>query len=90
MVEGLRGRNRAALPDPSTGSAGPPPRTGEVFSITASTLSGQAGILFGWTPDTFWAATPAELATLVRAASGGGEVSAPVDLAALMERYPDE
>jgi hypothetical protein len=33
-------------------------------------LAGMAGVLFGWTPATFWNATPAELAALVRAAAG--------------------
>ncbi|WP_294043358.1 phage tail assembly chaperone [Sphingomonas sp.] len=43
--------------------------------------------MFGWSPDTFWAATPAELAVLVTAAMG--EQAAPVDLAGLMEMFPD-
>jgi len=46
-----------------------------------------AGLMFGWSPDTFWAATPAELAALVAAAAG--ERPAPVDLAGLMEMFPD-
>ncbi|UIJ45853.1 phage tail assembly chaperone [Sphingomonas cannabina] len=53
-------------------------------------LAGLAGVLFGWAPDTFWNATPAELGALVAAvagdapdALGGGE------LARLMEAFPD-
>ena len=60
------------------------------FAQAASRLAGQAGIAFGWTPDAFWAATPAELATLVRAL--GGEEAAPPDrctIAQLMEAFPD-
>ena len=53
-------------------------------------LAGHAGLLFGWMPDTFWRATPAELGALVRAAGGDAESAAPVDLTALMERFPDE
>lgn len=61
-----------------------------MFADAAAVLAGQTGLLFGWTPDVFWAATPAELAALVQAASGGVDVAAPVDLTALMERFPDE
>lgn len=46
-------------------SAKAEPRFGEA----ATRLSGQAALLIGWTPDTFWAATPAELAAIVTAAS---------------------
>jgi len=60
---------------------------GDAFVANATRLAGHAGLLFGWPPDTFWAATPAELAALVGAAAG--EVPAPVDLAALMEAFPD-
>ena len=30
-------------------------------------VSGHAALLLGWTPDTFWAATPEELATILTA-----------------------
>ncbi len=62
---------------------GPEARFGEA----AARLAGQAALLIGWTPDTFWAATPAELAAIVLAAappSAGG-----IDLTtitAMMER----
>ena len=65
----------------------PPPRPGEEFAGNAAKLAGLAGLLFGWSPDTFWAATPAELAGLIDAATG--DRAGPVDLAALMEKFPD-
>jgi uncharacterized phage protein (TIGR02216 family) len=55
-----------------------------------SRLAGMAGLLFGWTPDIFWNATPAELAALVRACAG--EDVAPLagaELARLKEAFPD-
>jgi uncharacterized phage protein (TIGR02216 family) len=57
------------------------------FTANATRLAGLAGLLFGWTPDTFWAATPAELAGLIDSAAG--DRAAPVDLAAMMEMFPD-
>ncbi|MFM9934749.1 MAG: phage tail assembly chaperone [Novosphingobium sp.] len=39
------------------------------FGEAAARLSGQAALLIGWTPDTFWAATPEELAVIVTAAA---------------------
>ncbi|MEG3153112.1 phage tail assembly chaperone, partial [Sphingomonas sp. ZT3P38] len=36
------------------------------FAEAAVRLAGQAGVAFGWTPDVFWRATPAELLALVR------------------------
>ncbi|THD38340.1 MAG: phage tail assembly chaperone [Sphingomonas sp.] len=76
-------------PGPSTTgcAGGSPPRPGEDFVSNAARLAGHAGILFGWAPDIFWAATPAELGALVAAVAG--EQPAPVDLAALMEAFPD-
>ncbi len=61
-----------------------------MFADSAVRLAGAAGVAFGWTPDTFWNATPAELGALVRASAGEavGEVDA-ADLARLMEAYPD-
>nr|WP_221239478.1 phage tail assembly chaperone [Sphingomonas xinjiangensis] len=49
-----------------------------------------AGLVFGWSPDVFWNATPAELAALVGAARG--EVVAPpgaAEVARLKELFPD-
>lgn len=39
------------------------------FGEAAARLAGQAALLIGWTPDTFWAATPEELAAIVIAAA---------------------
>jgi uncharacterized phage protein (TIGR02216 family) len=61
-----------------------------MFAEAASRLAGMAGLAFGWTPGTFWGATPAELGALA-AALHGGDVE-PVDgavLARLKEQFPD-
>jgi uncharacterized phage protein (TIGR02216 family) len=61
-----------------------------MFAQAAARLAGQAGVAFGWTPELFWAATPAELAALVRALAG--EDAAPPDrntIARMMEAFPD-
>ncbi|MES2303822.1 MAG: phage tail assembly chaperone [Pseudomonadota bacterium] len=39
----------------------------ERFGPRAAALSGQAALLLGWLPDTFWAATPEELASVLSA-----------------------
>lgn len=60
------------------------------FAERAALLAGQAGLAFGWTPELFWSATPAELVALVRAVAG--EAVAPPDrdtIAQLMEAFPD-
>lgn len=60
------------------------------FAESAARLAGQAGVVFGWAPELFWNATPAELGALVRAVVG--EEVAPPDratIAKLMEAYPD-
>jgi uncharacterized phage protein (TIGR02216 family) len=62
------------------------------FTDAAARLAGQAGVAFGWPPDRFWRATPAELTALVTALSGNGEDMAPPDrgtIAAMMEAFPD-
>ena len=64
------------------------------FADVAGRLAGLAGWLIGWDPDTFWRATPGELATIFRAMTG---VDAATDSefadAALLERlkemFPD-
>ena len=69
---------------------GPPPRAGEEFVGAAARLAGFAGAVFGWSPDAFWRATPAELAAVVRAMAGDDET--PPDaltLTRLMEQFPD-
>ena len=65
-----------------------------MFGEGAVRLAGLAGALFGWSADTFWAATPAELAAVVRAAAGdgAGEEAMPPDadmMARLREAFPD-
>lgn len=60
------------------------------FIEVAARLAGQAGVAFGWPPDRFWRATPAELMALVEALRG--EEVAPPDrraIAAMMEAFPD-
>ena len=60
------------------------------FAAAAARLAGLAGVSFGWAPETFWTATPAELAALVRALQG--DAPAAVDretLARLKELFPD-
>jgi hypothetical protein len=39
----------------------------ERFAAAARVLAGQSALLLGWRPDEFWAATPAELATIFAA-----------------------
>jgi uncharacterized phage protein (TIGR02216 family) len=61
-----------------------------VFSDAAARLAGMAGALLGWRPEDFWRATPAELAGVLEAMTGGG--APPVtgeELARLKERFPD-
>ena len=62
----------------------------EDFGAAATRLAGLAGLLFGWMPDTFWTATPAELAALAGAAAGDAVDPADRSLTAmLMEAFPD-
>ncbi len=60
------------------------------FAAAALRLAGQAGVAFGWAPETFWNATPAELGALVAALRG--DEGAPPErdaIARLMEAHPD-
>jgi len=64
------------------------------FADAAARLAGQAGAYWGWSPDAFWRATPAELATLVGAVAGAvseGAATPPEAgvLARLREEHPD-
>ncbi len=68
----------------------------ETFGTSAARLAGFAGAVLGWSPDAFWAATPAELAVVVAAMTesrGAGDgTTAPPDAAAitrLREAFPD-
>lgn len=72
---GERPVHRSAAPH------GAPSPAGEDFATAAARLAGLAGVLFGWSPDTFWRATPAELGALVRVIAP--EQAAPVDAGAL-------
>jgi hypothetical protein len=95
MVEGAR-HPRIQPPEesgaPSTTAFGgsPPPRSGEEFAGAATRLAGAAGLVFGWVPETFWNATPAELEALVRAFAGE-DVAPPGagEIARLQELFPD-
>ena len=60
------------------------------FCDIAARLAGFAGAVLGWTPDVFWAATPAELAAIVGALVG--DVTVPPDastIARLRGAFPD-
>jgi uncharacterized phage protein (TIGR02216 family) len=62
----------------------------ERFAAAAGRLAGMAGVAFGWTPDAFWRATPAELGALVQAVRGDEpEALGAGELARLMEAFPD-
>ncbi|KQM64493.1 hypothetical protein ASE75_10715 [Sphingomonas sp. Leaf17] len=67
-----------------------------MFGDSAARLAGFAGAVLGWSPDGFWAATPAELAVVVTAMTEsrgvGDGMTAPPDAAAIMklrEAFPD-
>lgn len=69
-----------------------PPRNGEDFGAVATRLAGFAGAVLGWSPDSFWRATPAELAAVVAVLRGDDGGSAPPDAATirhLQEAFPD-
>lgn len=61
-----------------------------MFGEGAARLCGAAGVLFGWLPDEFWSATPAELALLLAAQAGPAEPPAADLIAQLQQRFPDE
>ncbi len=60
------------------------------FGDAAARLAGLAGVMFGWSPEAFWRATPAELGVLVRAVVGE-DVDPPdaATIARLQEAHPD-
>ena len=49
------------------------------FAHGAARLAGLAGLVLGWRPDEFWAATPAELGAVVAAMAGDGLDARDVD-----------
>ena len=62
------------------------------FADAAARLAGLAGAVLGWSPDSFWRATPAELAAVVAVLRGGDALVDPPDgatLAWLQEAFPD-
>ncbi len=53
-------------------------------------LAGLTGAVLGWRPDEFWAATPAELATIFDALTPRAEAPPTQgDVARLQEQFPD-
>lgn len=64
----------------------------QTFATAAVRLAGLSAWMIGWTPDTFWAATPAELAAILSALTPAHDATAhatPAQLAHLMEQFPD-
>lgn len=60
------------------------------FADLAVQLCGQCALLFGWRPNEFWAATPAELACIARALTAQADVPHDrSDLEKLMQLFPD-
>lgn len=61
-----------------------------MFADGARVLAGQAGLLLGWRPQDFWAATPEDLAIALGALRPAGEpVADAAMLAQLKEQFPD-
>ena len=56
------------------------------FGPGAGRLAGHAAQLLGWRPAEFWAATPAELAAILRPGEPAGAALTRADLNRLMER----
>ena len=62
------------------------------FAQAATRLAGFAGAALGWSPDTFWRATPADLAAVVAVLRGADDAVDPPDAATLQklqEAFPD-
>ena len=60
------------------------------FSEGSGRLAGLAGAVLGWRPAEFWAATPAELACVLRAYVGEGEAGvSSADVERLKGMFPD-
>lgn len=61
-----------------------------MFGDAATCLAGLCSAVLGWRPDEFWAATPAELATIFDALTPQAEASGDSALiTTLQERFPD-
>lgn len=60
------------------------------FADRSAELAGQIPARFGWTPEQFWNATPAELVAILKALIPPHEaVFDSTLLTALMEQFPD-
>ncbi|HET9511633.1 MAG TPA: phage tail assembly chaperone, partial [Sphingomonas sp.] len=68
---------------------GPPPRAGEDFGRAAARLAGRVCAGVGWAPETFWSATPAEVAALFCDPADSVATLTSADLSKLMEAHPD-
>lgn len=63
---------------------------GGEFTASATRLAGLTGAVLGWRPSEFWAATPAELATIFDALTPRHEAPpSQGDVARLQEQFPD-
>lgn len=64
---------------------------GEDFRSVTVRLAGFAGAALGWAPDTFWCATPADLAAVVAVLTGENAPPPPdaATIARLQEAFPD-
>ena len=60
------------------------------FGLAARRLAGVAAQVLGWTPDTFWNATPCELSDALTPPGEGGEPPDKAKIDALMARFPDQ
>lgn len=58
----------------------------EAFGPAAARLAGFCAVAFGWSPDQFWQATPAEVASVVAALMPADEVPATRGLLAQLEK----
>jgi uncharacterized phage protein (TIGR02216 family) len=59
------------------------------FADAAIKLAGHAALSLGWRPDDFWNATPAELASIIAAASTDVAAADSQILNDLMKAFPD-
>ena len=56
------------------------------FAASATKLAGLAARALGWTPETFWNATPAELCACLGAGDSAAQPPSREEIAALIER----
>lgn len=61
-----------------------------MFMEGAARLAGIAAVLLGWRPGEFWAATPDELAGVLRALNGEAEGAGAMDRAGLEQMMAAE